>query len=105
MKIKYITNILESQKSGGMSGINNAIFNHFKNYASYFSYQYINPPLVIQEKILSKLFKLLRIPKNYFFFSETRLDVIQKEFTEDQECDFYFFHGFTPWIKIFKIDC
>jgi glycosyltransferase involved in cell wall biosynthesis len=99
MKIRYISNISESETSGGMSGINSAVFNRFKKSASAFSYQYINPPLIRHEKLKSKFFKLLGIPRNYFFFSDSRLNKIRSEFSLDPECDFYFFQGFTPWVK------
>lgn len=100
MKISYISNILQNEASGGMSGINNAVFNRFKEHASEFSYQYINPSVLSFGKLISQLSKIIGFSREYYYFSESRLDRIESIFVKNKNCDFYFFHGFTPWIKI-----
>lgn len=99
MKISYISNIPKNTSSGGGSGVNTAVYKYFQERATYFNYQYINPPSNKIEKHKSRFQKLIGAPRNYFFFSEKRLKRIKEEFNFDQNADFYFFHGFTPWIK------
>lgn len=100
MKLTYITNTKLSESSGGGSGINNAIYNGLKDYYDV-DYLYLNPKLDKISKLISITKKLFGIKRNYHFFSEKRLTKVQKLFHENKgECDFLFFHGFTPWIKI-----
>ena len=100
MKISYISNIPKNKSSGGGSGVNRAVFKYFEKRNEYFNYQYINPHPNKTELFNSKLQKLLHISRKYFFFSESRLGKIKRSFQHDSETDIYFFHGFTPWIKI-----
>jgi glycosyltransferase involved in cell wall biosynthesis len=89
-----------NESSGGGSGVNSAVYEFFKENSTYFSYQYINPQPNKVEKLISRLQKLFGLKRNYYFFSESRLNKIKDSFIPDENADFYFFHGFTPWIKI-----
>ncbi len=70
----------------------------------------INPPSFLYQKVYSKLSRVAGFAGDFFFFSERRLDAIAKEFeflssrarssVADTRENIYFFHGFTPWIKI-----
>lgn len=100
MKINYISNIPENESSGGGSGVNKAVYKYFEKRNEYFNYQYINPNPNKIEQFKSKLQKLFHRARKYFFFSESRLKKIKRSFKHDPYTDIYFFHGFTPWIKI-----
>lgn len=99
MKIGYISNIPKNTSSGGGSGVNTAVYKYLQERTTYFNYQFINPTSNKIEKHKSRFQKLIGAPRNYFFFSEKRLKIIKEEFNFDENADFYFFHGFTPWIK------
>lgn len=100
MKINYISNIPFNESSGGISGINTAIYKQFKEDAFYFNYQYINPSPLMPERFISRCQKFLSLPRNYYFFSDQRLNLIKRQFKNDPNSAFFFFLGFTPWIKI-----
>jgi len=100
MKLSYISNIKLSESSGGMSGINNALHNQLNKHFEICDYSYINPKSDIISKIKSKIFRLIGLKGNYHFFSNRRLNAINKEFQDQKEsCDAYFFFGFTSWIS------
>lgn len=100
MKLSYISNIKLSESSGGMSGINNALHNQLNKHFEICDYSYINPKSDIISKIKSKIFRLIGLKGNYHFFSNRRLNAINKEFQNQKEsCDAYFFFGFTSWIS------
>tara|TARA_B110000977_G_scaffold4689_1_gene6769 strand:+ start:582 stop:1685 length:1104 start_codon:yes stop_codon:yes gene_type:complete len=100
MKLSYISNIKLAESSGGGSGVNNAVYSYFKTFAEYLGYQFINPPNIKSEEYKSKFQKLITLPRDYYYFSEKRLEKIKEKFNFDKNADFYFFHGFSPWIKI-----
>ena len=100
MKLSYISNIKLSESSGGMSGINNALHNQLNKHFEICDYSYINPKSDIISKIKSKIFRLIGLKGNYHFFSNRRLNAINKVFQDQKEsCDAYFFFGFTSWIS------
>ena len=100
MKLSYISNIKLSESSGGMSGINNALHNQLNKHFEICDYSYINPKSDIISKIKSKIFRFIGLKGNYHFFSNRRLNAINKEFQDQKEsCDAYFFFGFTSWIS------
>lgn len=96
----YISNIPKNQSSGGMSGINAATsqrlaLNYNLNY-KYIEYKHVP----FMRRIIPKIKKWLSLKKKYVFFSESRLKYVAGEIeSEKTKTDFYFFHGFTPWIK------
>jgi glycosyltransferase involved in cell wall biosynthesis len=100
MKLSYISNIKLTESSGGMSGINNALHNQLNKHFEICDYSYINPKSDIISKIKSKIFRLIGLKGNYHFFSNRRLNAINKVFQDQKEsCDAYFFFGFTSWIS------
>ncbi len=101
VKITFVSNIKLTESSGGMSGINNALYHQLSKYFKIRDYLYINPPPDWFSKLKSKLIRLLGLKGNYHFFSKRRLTRINKIF-ESQKLsgDIYFFLGFTPWIDI-----
>ena len=100
MKLSYISNIKLSESSGGMSGINNALHNQLNKHFEICDYSYINPKSDVISKIKSKIFRLIGLKGIYHFFSNKRLNAINKVFQDQKEsCDAYFFFGFTSWIS------
>lgn len=60
----------------------------------------VNPPVGFSAKALSKALKLVGRPRDFAFFSQTRLKAIAREVHHkcSKNADLDFFHGFTPWI-------
>jgi glycosyltransferase involved in cell wall biosynthesis len=101
MKISYISNIKLSESSGGMSGINHAVYHQLKRFFNVENYIYINAKEDQWAKIKSKALRVLGLKGNYPFFSNKRLNEIDKRFQgQKKSCDAYFFFGFTSWIDI-----
>lgn len=101
MKISYISNIKLSESSGGMSGINHAVYHQLKRSFDVEEYIYINAKEDRWAKVKSKMLRVLGFKGNYPFFSNKRLNAINKLFQDRKEsCDAYFFFGFTSWINI-----
>ena len=100
MKLTYITNIKLSESSGGMSGINHAVYHQLKRFFDVDDYVYINAKEDKWAKVKSKLLRILGLKGNYPFFSNKRLNVINKIFNAHKaSTDAYFFFGFTSWIE------
>lgn len=99
--LTYISNLPFSKASGGGFGVNAATFSLLKRE---FGVDYIEPvspepnPL---ERYVSRGQKFFKIPRNYFFYSDDRLNRIANEVKEKITSggDALFFHGLTPWIK------
>tara|TARA_R110002012_G_scaffold220618_1_gene392271 strand:+ start:22179 stop:23282 length:1104 start_codon:yes stop_codon:yes gene_type:complete len=101
MKISYISNIKLSESSGGMSGINHAVYHQLKRFFDVENYVYINAKEDKWAKVKSKLLRILGLMGNYPFFSNKRLKAINTKFKNQKEsCDTYFFFGFTSWIDV-----
>lgn len=101
MKISYISNIKLSESSGGMSGINHAVYHQLKRFFNIEDYIYINAKEDRWAKIKSKMLRILGFKGNYHFFSNNRLNQIRKTYNKHQVSgDAYFFFGFTSWIDI-----
>lgn len=62
----------------------------------------VAPPVVLRQKLLSKLLRIAGLRGDFFCFSEHRLraiaDAVQAECNTAADLDY--FHGFTPWILI-----
>lgn len=60
----------------------------------------VSPPVMIREKVFSKLLRTIGLQGSFYFFSQERLAAIAEEV--HRKCDasarLDFFHGFTPWI-------
>ena len=102
MTIDFVTSESLEERSGGWSGMN---YNLFLNLKEYFRVNYIGPVkpgTSIFKKVVSKLLRHLHLKGNFYFFSEKRLEKINKivENAVSTETDIVFFHGSTPWIKI-----
>lgn len=101
MRISYISNITLSESSGGMSGINNALYHQIDKHYEVCDYSLINPKNDLVSKIISKLKRSIGLLGNYHFFSNRRLQTINKIFkTTKKNGDHYFFLGFTQWTAI-----
>ncbi|WP_179348061.1 glycosyltransferase family 4 protein [Winogradskyella pacifica] len=99
-KLGYITNTGLDESSGGGSGVNFATYNNLKNNFT-IKYIKINANSDFLSKIKSGFLKKLNLKRNYHFFSNQRLRMISNLFNGEQNnVDFYFFHGFTQWIDI-----
>lgn len=100
MKLTYISNINIKEFSGGMSGINNAVYHQLERFFDIPRYNLINPKEDLVSKVFSKLLKVFGLKRNYHFFSNKRLDEIGSQVNNIQiEGDAMFFMGFTQWIK------
>jgi glycosyltransferase involved in cell wall biosynthesis len=101
MKISFISNIKLTESSGGMSGINNALYHQIGRYFELSDYIHINVKPDYISKIYSKIQGLLGIKRKYHFFSNRRLNHINQRFNaQSNSSDAYFFLGFTSWIDI-----
>ncbi len=90
-----------TESSGGGSGINYAMSNELEKSFLLNKFTHINPDTDKLAKLQSKLFRILGLKGNYHYFSEKRLNKIKELFSNNKEDGYgYFFHGFTPWIKI-----
>ena len=60
----------------------------------------INPPVILAEKVVSKLQRVAGSQGSFFFYSRRRLnqiaEAVHAQCSADARLDF--FHGFTPWI-------
>jgi glycosyltransferase involved in cell wall biosynthesis len=100
--INYISNLPVEEKSGGGSSVN---YNTIQELSKYFSlniFPPINPSPIFFENIISKVQKLVQIHRQYYFFSEKRLNSIAEQVKsyELETSDYIFFHGSTPWVKL-----
>jgi glycosyltransferase involved in cell wall biosynthesis len=100
MNINFITTESLTNYSGGWSGINYYVYQYF---IERFNVNYIGPvyPKVNKsEAFYSKIQKGLGIKRNFYFFSENRLNkinnIVKGRLTES---GYNFFWGQTPWIK------
>ncbi len=98
---QYVSNLPQSLKSGGWSGMN---INIYKQLSSHFKLEYlppIQPAVLMHERLKSKLLSLMGLKRHFEFFSERRLQMISNQFqiNPKSNVDFLFFHGTTPWIK------
>lgn len=103
MKLVYITNTDLHESSGGGSGVNFATHDFLDNAFKLEATLVIKPKPDHLSKLKSVLFKKAGLKRNYHSFSERRLNDISNQFMKFEQShnlpDFYFFHGFTQWIK------
>lgn len=99
-RINYITNLILKNQSGGWGGINYRMHNELSKHFHVNSYEGVNPPSVLFERIISKIRRVFHIRGDFFFFSKFRLDLIATEVDsrKDSSADINFFFGATPWI-------
>jgi len=100
-KVQYISNLPQSLKSGGWSGMNINVYNELSKYFLIDYLSPINPKVLKKEQMLSKAHQYLGLKRHFEFFSEKRLNLIADDFYKQLIIanDFLFFHGTTPWIK------
>lgn len=98
--INFVSNLPRDLRSGGFSAMNAAAHEALRKLATIHYVGPINPPIVVRQKVVSKLLRTLGLQGNFFAFSRERLETIAEEV--DLRCSrdagFDFFHGFTPWI-------
>lgn len=102
MKLAYITNTTLTESSGGGSGVNFATHQRLNNFFDIEDVEVIVPAADFRAKLQSVLLKKIGVKRNYHAFSEARLMDVQrkfKAFEENCNVDFFYFHGFTQWIK------
>ncbi|HTJ52540.1 MAG TPA: glycosyltransferase [Cyclobacteriaceae bacterium] len=101
-KINYITNLSLTEVSGGWSGINHRMHEQFGRFYALNTISAINPPIIKFEKIVSKFKRILGMGGEFFFFSDSRLEIISRlvEQKVDSQSKFDFYFGLTPWVKI-----
>jgi glycosyltransferase involved in cell wall biosynthesis len=60
----------------------------------------VNPPVLLAQKVRSKLMRLAGSRGDFFFFSQRRLEAIAQEVhaRRQEGARLDFFHGFTPWV-------
>jgi glycosyltransferase involved in cell wall biosynthesis len=101
MKINFISNQDLGTISGGWSGIN---YNMLDQLSKHIYVNYvgpINPGVGILSKIESKIFRTVGLKGKFFFFSNKRLDIIEKEVKEaiiNTDVKYNFFFGQTAWL-------
>ncbi len=98
----YISSTPQSVCSGGGSGISNQCFAALQKHVPIRYCHVPLPPARKSEALRSKLMKLLRLPRTYFAYSDTRLTQIAA--AVERTCRQFsaqkiFFAGFTQWIK------
>src|SRR5262245_35372548 len=101
MLINFVSNLPRDLRTGGFSAMNVGAFEAIRKSIPVVYIGPVNPPVIPQEKITSKMRRLFGLPGNYFFFSPNRLAAIAEQVqkhcrTTSAKLDF--FHGFTPWI-------
>lgn len=101
MKINFISNQDLGTISGGWSGIN---YNMLDQLSKHIDVNYvgpINPGVEISSKIESKIYRTVGLKGKFFFFSNKRLDIIEKEVKEaitNTDVKYNFFFGQTAWL-------
>lgn len=99
MNIDFVSNLDLNDTSGGWNGINYQMFSNLEKRCAISYVGPINPPILYNEKIYSKLLRLCNQRGPYYFFSSRRLKRIADEITgANLKGDFVFFFGATPWI-------
>lgn len=101
MLVNFITNIAQSEISGGFSGMNAAAYEAIKEITETHYVGPVNPPVTYSEKLISKIVRLAGFGGRFHFFSKRRLarisSLVAKLRRSDADCDFY--HGLTPWVS------
>lgn len=103
MKVNFVSNTPLHQGSGGVSGMSIAAWEVLRRHHQATYIGPINPSPFLNQHIRSKCQALFGVGREFFFFSEARLDRIKRQ-TErlltKHPADLDFFHGFTPWIHV-----
>lgn len=98
--INFITNQPRELRSGGFSAMNAAAYDALLKLDAIHYAGPIDPPIVIRQKVASKLLRSTGFQGDFFTFSQERLEAIAEEVrcrcNANAQLDF--FHGFTPWI-------
>src|SRR5688572_21628359 len=100
--VNYITNLDINRYSGGWSGMNHHIHQQLSRKFKINLIQNVDPPYLLNERIVSKAFRLAGLKSIFPAFSKSRLTMIKKQ-VEDKIGNkgiFNFYHGSTPWILV-----
>jgi glycosyltransferase involved in cell wall biosynthesis len=98
--INFISSLPRELRSGGFSAMNTGALAAMSRLDAVHYVGPVNPPIILWQKILSKLLRVSGARGNFFFYSSQRLQTIADEVREASadEAQMDFFHGFTPWI-------
>jgi glycosyltransferase involved in cell wall biosynthesis len=98
--INFVSNIPRDLRSGGFSAMSAAAYKALCKVDNVHYAGPINPPVILRQKLASKLSRTMGLKGNFFAFSRERLDAIAAEVEERcaPDAQFDFFHGFTPWV-------
>jgi glycosyltransferase involved in cell wall biosynthesis len=98
--INFVSNLPKDSISGGFSAANSAAYAALCTTDAVHYAGPINPPIILRQKVRSKLMRIAGFRGNFFFYSQQRLTAIADEVRalSAKEAQMYFFHGFTPWI-------
>lgn len=98
--INFISNLPKDLRSGGFSAMNVAAYSAVSSLEPTCYVGPVNPPVILAEKVVSKVRRVAGSQGRFFFFSERRLktiaNAVQAQCRAEARLDF--FHGFTPWI-------
>lgn len=102
IKLNYFSNLSEDVKIGGGTSVNAMTLFELKKHFSLEVFAPINPPGILHQSIFSKIQKLLQFPRNFYFFSNKRLEQIAQlvQSHHYESADYLFFHGATPWVML-----
>jgi len=98
--INYISNLSQSEMSGGWSGVNLALYSRLKRLFNTNYVGQVDPPYDLPRKIVSKALRKIGLPGSFHFFSSKRLSTISNILLNsvDPSADFDFYLGATPWV-------
>src|SRR5690349_18113610 len=101
MKVNFITAFPLNEVSGGFSGMNAAAFRAINEKHEVTYVGPVNPKPFRSDALWSKFLKLLGAPRNFYYFSEKRLQTIAAEVSKrcNPHADLDFYHGFSPWVR------
>lgn len=97
--INYVSNLPRDLRSGGFSAMNAAACAALEQV---YDTHYVGPISLISDfdqKAVSKLRRIVRLPGSFHQYSERRLAAIARDVNRacDPSARLDFFHGFTPW--------
>lgn len=98
--INFVSNLPRDLRSGGFSGMNAAAFAAISKAETVHYAGPVNPPVLLAQKVKSKLMRLAGSRGDFFFYSQRRLDTIAQEVNARRQggARLDFFHGFTSWV-------
>jgi glycosyltransferase involved in cell wall biosynthesis len=100
MRVNFITNIKQSEISGGISGMNAAAYAALSEMGDVHYVGPINPPTSRLAALVSKICRTSGLAGEFYFYNKSRLRVIAEQVATqcDASADLDFYMGFTPWV-------